>query len=66
MLKENVYLIDGDVYWSGRRYQNYKENVILSIKENYDVDVTYEEIEHFGNLTIYKIVPKGTGDFGTH
>ena len=66
LLKENVYLIDGDVYWSGRRYQNYKENVILSIKENYDVDVTYEEIEHFGNLTIYKIVPKGTGDFGTH
>ena len=66
LLKENVYLIDGDVYWSGRRYQNYKENVILSIKENYDVDVTYEEIEHFGNLTIYKIVPKGTGNFGTH
>ena len=66
LLKENVYLIDGDVYWSGRRYQNYKENIILSIKENYDVDVTYEEIEHFGNLTIYKIVPKGTGDFGTH
>ncbi len=64
LLKENVYLIDGDVYWSGRRYQNYKENVILSIKENYDVDVTYEEIEHFGNLTIYKIVPKGTGYLG--
>ena len=66
LLKENVYLIDGDVYWSGRRYENYKENVILAIKENYNVEVTYEEVEHFGNLTIYKIVPKGTGYFGTN
>ena len=66
LLKENVYLIDGDVYWSGRRYENYKENVILAIKENYGEEVTCEEVEHFGNLTIYKIVPKGTGYFGTN
>ena len=56
LLKENVYLIDGDVYWSGRRYENYKENVVLSIKENYNTEVTYEEVEQFGNLAIYKIV----------
>ena len=41
-------------------------NIILAIKENYNVEVTYEEVEHFGNLTIYKIVPKGTGYFGTN
>ena len=56
LLKENVYLIDGDVYWSGRRYKNYKENVILAIKENYNVEVTCEKVEEFGNLAIYKIV----------
>ena len=56
LLKENVYLIDGDVYWSGRRYENYKENVVLSIKENYNTEVTCEKVEQFGNLSIYKIV----------
>ena len=54
LLKENVYLIDGDVYWSGRRYQNYKENIAIAIKEHYDIDVAFQEIESFGNLTIYK------------
>ena len=56
LLKENVYLIDGDVYWSGRRYENYKENVVLAIKENYNTEVTCEKVEQFGNLAIYKIV----------
>ena len=54
LLKENVYLIDGDVYWSGRRYQNYKENIAIAIKEHYDIDVEFQEIESFDNLTIYK------------
>lgn len=58
LLKENVYLIDGDVIWSGRRYSNYKENVILFIKENYAIDVKYEKIEEFNNLCIYKLERK--------
>ena len=34
LLKDNVYLIDGDVYWSGIKYENYKENITVFIKEN--------------------------------
>lgn len=55
LLKDNVYLIDGDVYWSGKRHENYKANVILAIKENYNVDVKCEKVEQFDNLAIYKI-----------
>ena len=54
LLKENVYLIDGDVYWSGRRYQNYKENIAIAIKEHYDIEVEFEVVKNFDNLTIYK------------
>ena len=45
LLKENVYLIDGDVYWSGRRYSNYKENIMIAIKENYNIEVKCTEIK---------------------
>lgn len=55
LLKENVYLIDGDVTWSGRRYSNYIDNVVLFIKENYNIDVKYEKINSFKNLYIYKL-----------
>lgn len=55
LLKENVYLIDGDVVWSGKRYDNYKENIIYAIKENYNIDVKYTEIEEFDNIKIYKL-----------
>ena len=58
LLKDNVYLIDGDVYWSGRRYENYKENIALFIKENYNKDVDFIEIKKFDNLTIYKVVER--------
>lgn len=58
LLKNNVYLIDGDVYWSGKRYENYKANVILAIKENYNIDVKCEKVEQFDNLAIYKISQK--------
>ena len=57
LLKDYVYLVDGDVYWSGRRYQNYKSNIVLAIKENYDIDVKCEPIEQFDNLAIYKVNP---------
>lgn len=57
LLKENVYLIDGDVYWSGRRYNDYKANVMFAIKEHYNLDVTCEKLEEFDNLAIYKIRP---------
>lgn len=57
LLKDNVYLVDGDVYWSGRRYENYKSNILLAIKENYDIDVKCEPIEQFDNLAIYKVNP---------
>lgn len=55
LLKENVYLIDGDVVWSGTRYDNYKANIILSIKENYNINVKCEEIKAFENIKIYKL-----------
>lgn len=58
LLKENVYLVDGDVYWSGRRYANYKANIVLAIKENYGIEVECEKIKQFDNLAIYKIQSK--------
>lgn len=58
LLKENVYLVDGDVYWSGRRYDNYKSNIVLAIKENYGIEVECEKIKQFDNLAIYKIKSK--------
>ncbi len=57
LLKDNVYLIDGDVHWSGRRYDDYKANVVYAIKEHYKVDVTLEKQEEFDNLAIYKVRP---------
>lgn len=60
LLKENVYLIDGEVYWSGNIYTNYKENVILSIKENYNIETTCKKVKEFGNLAIYKVMVKNT------
>lgn len=58
LLKDNVYLIDGNVYWSGIKYENYKENIAVFIKENYDKDVEFIEIKNFDNLTVYKVVEK--------
>lgn len=55
LLKENVYLVDGDVIWSGTRYDNYKENVLTAIKEHYKIDAECEEIQQFDNLKIYKV-----------
>ena len=56
LLKENVYLIDGDVTWSGNRYDNYKGNIALAIKEHYNIDIEFIEIESFDNLKIYKAI----------
>lgn len=55
LLKENVYLIDGDVIWSGNYYHNYIDNIVLFIKENYNKDVKYEKIEEFDNIYVYKL-----------
>lgn len=55
LLKDNVYLIDGDVTWSGNYYHNYIDNIVLFIKEHYDKDVTYEKVETFDNIYIYKL-----------
>ncbi len=55
LLKENVYLIDGDVSWSGNYYQNYIKHIVLFIKEHYNVDVTYERVKTFNNIYIYKL-----------
>ena len=55
LLKENVYLIDGDVTWSGNYYQNYIKHITLFIKEHYNKDVTYEKIKTFDNIYIYKL-----------
>lgn len=55
LLKDNVYLIDGDVTWSGNYYHNYIDNIILFIKEHYNKNVSYEKIKTFDNIYIYKL-----------
>lgn len=55
LLKENVYLIDGDVTWSGNYYHNYIDKIVLFIKEHYNIDVTYEKVKTFDNIYIYKL-----------
>ena len=55
LLKENVYLIDGDVTWSGNYYHDYKKHIILFIKEHYNIDVTCTEVKSFDNIYIYKL-----------
>ena len=55
LLKDNVYLIDGDVAWSGNYYHNYIDNIVLFIKEHYNIDVTYDKIKTFDNIYIYKL-----------
>lgn len=58
LLKENVYLIDGEVTWSGNKYENYKQHIIDAIKEHYGIDVEYELVEDFGRTHIFKIKKK--------
>lgn len=58
LLNENVYLIDGDVIWSGVRYDNYKNNIALAIKEHYNIEVDFEIVKEFNNLKIYKAIQK--------
>ena len=48
-------MIDGKVVWSGREYDNYKQNVLYAIKEHYNIDVECKEIKQFDNLKIYKL-----------
>mgnify|MGYP004628506351 CR=1 FL=1 len=55
LLKENVYLIDGDVVWSGHMYQNYIKNITEFIKDHYGIETEYEKVETFNNLYVYKI-----------
>lgn len=55
VLKENVYVIDGDVVWSGRKYEGYIDHIVLAIKEHYQKEVAYEKVNTFGNLYIYKL-----------
>ena len=58
LLKENVYLIDGDVNWSGKIYNNYKGNIISAIKEHYNIDTSCTKIKEFDNIKIYKLQKK--------
>ena len=55
LLKSNVYLIDGEVVWSGNLYDNYKQNIIESLQENYNINVNFKEIKQFNNFKIYKL-----------
>ena len=55
LLKDNVYLIDGDVTWSGNYYHDYINNIVLFIKEHYNKNVSYEKIKTFDNIYIYKL-----------
>ena len=58
VLKDNVYVIDGDVYWSGKQNKDYIKHIAISIKEHYNIDVKYEKIKEFDNIYIYKITKK--------
>ena len=55
LLKDNVYLIDGDVNWSGTYYKNYKKNIIEFIEQHYGKNVKCEKIKTFENIYIYKL-----------
>ena len=55
LLKDNVYLIDGEVEWSGNYYDNYKCNILKAIYDNYGIKADCKEIKKFDNLTIYKL-----------
>lgn len=55
LTKDNVYLIDADVYWSGVNYKDYVKRIVVFIKEHYGIDVTYEKVKEFGNVYIYKL-----------
>lgn len=55
LLKDNVYLIDGDVSWSGVYYQNYKQHIIQFIKEHYGKNAKCEKIQTIDNVYIYKL-----------
>ena len=55
LLKENVYLIDGDVTWSGNYYHNYIDHIVQFIKEHYQKEVTYTKVETFDNIYVYKL-----------
>lgn len=56
LLKDNVYLVDGEVYWSNAVYVDYRNKVIKAIKEHYGIDVKCELVQEFGKLAIYKVV----------
>lgn len=58
VLKENVYVIDGEVNWSGNYYRNYINHIVLFLKEHYQKEVTYEKVEEFENISIYKMIEK--------
>ena len=55
LLKENVYLIDGTATWGGSIFRDYINCIVLFIKENYNIDVSYERVKEFGNVYIYKL-----------
>lgn len=55
LLKDNVYLIDGDVNWSGTYYKNYKKHIIEFIEQHYGKNVKCEKIKTFENIYIYKL-----------
>ena len=56
LLKENVYLVDGDVVWSGIMYSDYKSSIATAIKEHYNINVEFVEVKKFDNLMIYKTI----------
>lgn len=58
VLKDNVYVIDGDVNWSGNQYSDYIKHIVLFIQEHYQKQVKYEKIKEFGNIYIYKMTEK--------
>lgn len=55
LLKDNVYLIDGRVNWGGMIYDNFRNLIIIAMKEHYGLDVKCEKIEQFDDLKIYKL-----------
>lgn len=56
VLKENVYVIDGEVKFFNMFQNDYIERIKIFIKEHYNIEVEYKKVKDFENLHIYKFV----------
>ena len=55
LLKDNVYLVDGNIRLGESYYHDY---IVSSIKRHYNKEVVCETVENFGGMYIYKVKEK--------